>query len=630
MCGICGIVYDDPSRPLNALRLRKMNSSIAYRGPDDEGYYIGKAAGLAMRRLAIIDLVGGHQPFSSEEGDVVAICNGEIYNYKELRADLHSRGHFLHSRSDPEVIPHLYEERGKDFVKSLDGMFALALWNERARELVLARDIMGKKPLYYTYQNGVFAFASEIKALLANDEISANIDRSALAKYLACEYVPAPLSIFKEIKKLEPACALVFKNGEVSTYRYWSLPFESGSVQVRQDEAAEKICFLLSKSVKKRLVSDVPLGVFLSGGLDSSAVLAMMTAHREAREIKSFSIAFDEKSYDESHFARLVASQFGTAHQERRLGPRDMLTLIPSVVDLMDEPLADPSILPTYALSKFAREQVTVALGGDGGDELFAGYPTFQADVVADALDHIPSAVVLPFLAWISRLLPASDVNMSARFKLTQFCRGLYAKSSTRHPLWLGSFTPAQLQSLFASPYDGNAFEEAEAHYEAASGFSHGNRLLYQYMRSYLGDQVLTKVDRASMWCSLEVRSPFLDREVVEYACSLPYCLKLKGQKTKYVLKKALAQLFPARITGRRKKGFGIPVSGWIKGPLREMAYDLLSPSKIAREGFFKPRYVVDILESHMSKRADNRKQIWTLLVFENWLSKYGSSRSPL
>lgn len=625
MCGICGIIHDDPSRPVGRHILEAMNHTMIYRGPDDEGYYLGRGAGLAMRRLSIIDVEGGHQPFLSEDGNAAAICNGEIYNFREIRDDLDGEGHIFRSRSDAEVLPHLYERDGAGLVHRLNGMFGLAVWDEKKRALILARDRMGQKPLYWTYQKGMLIFASEMKAILAHPDVDPKLDSSSLSKYLAYEYVPAPHTIFKDVFKMEPGHLLHFKDAKVAIRRYWDLPVGE-ELKISAEDASAKFLELFERSVKRRLISDVPLGVFLSGGIDSSAVVAMMAGLRNSKDIKTFSIAFAEKSFDESSHARRVADHFHTDHRERVLRPNDLINLLPDVASLLDEPLGDNSIIPTYALSKFTRQHVTVALGGDGGDELFAGYPTFQADEYAKKYVKLPAWFRTGIVEPLARRLPVSDGNISFDFKVKQFLKGASVPDISRHAIWIGSFSPSEQLDLlsFAPPAD--VFDDARRHAHAARLSSGGNRTLYAYKKLYLAEDILMKVDRASMWNSLEVRAPFLDHELVEFVYRLPYGMKLNGMTMKYLLKRAVGPILPKGIMGRPKKGFGTPVAKWIKGPLKDMARGLLAPYKIKKEGHFRPEAVSKLLDEHLSGRVDNRKKLWTLLVFENWLERWGGA----
>ncbi len=624
MCGICGIIYEDPARQIDMEILRRMNRTMVHRGPDDEGYYLGRGCGLAMRRLSIMDVAGGHQPMGSEEGSVQAICNGEIYNFRQLREELTSKGHIFHTRSDAEVLPHLYQEYGADVPVKLNGMFGLGVWDEKARTLLLARDRMGQKPLYWTHQDGALVFGSELKAILANPDVVCRLDLNSVAKYLTYEYVPAPHTIFEGIRKLEPGQLLRFRDGKITMRRYWDVPLGDERIGLTDEEASKEFLRLFKSAVQKRLMSDVPLGVFLSGGIDSSSVVAMLAQHMEPSDIKTFSIAFQEKSFDESSYARKVANHLGTDHREQLCMPKDLMALLPEIVDLLDEPFADASIIPTYALSRFTRKYVTVALGGDGGDELFAGYPTFQAERAAAWYRDLPRFLRKQIIEPCCMRLPVSDENISFDFKIKQFLKGADIKGIVRHMVWMGSFSQTELNDILKAPAPLDVYDDARRHAASAKEASDGNAILYAYKKLYLAEDILTKVDRASMGASLEARAPFLDHEVVEFVARLPYRMKLNGFKMKYLLKKCVQDLLPKGIAGRGKKGFGIPVAKWIKGPLRNMTCDLLAEDKLRREGIFKPEEVIKLLNDHFEGKADNRKKLWTLIMFEKWLERWG------
>ena len=421
MCGICGIIHSDKNKPIEDASLKHINRTMIRRGPDDEGYYIGDGVGIAMRRLSILDVSHGAQPFFALDDQIISVCNGEIYNYQQIRDTLIQKGHSFRSNSDAEVIPPLYLEDDMAFVQKLNGMFGLCIWDERQRKLILARDRMGQKSLYYTYQNGIFVFGSELNVIANMPNIDLSISHEALSKYLAYEYIPAPSTIYKGVYKLEPGQILTFQNNKISVNSYWDVPVSNEYSNISLSDAANRLTSLLDDSVQKRLISDVPLGVFLSGGIDSSAIVSQMAKLRDPSTIKTFSIAFSEKSFDESSYARQVANHFGTDHHEQMLSATDLLDLIPEVSMLMDEPLADASIIPTYALSKFTRKHVTVALGGDGGDELFAGYPTFQADMHAQTYNRLPKWLCKGLIEPCIRALPVNDGNISFDFNKCLF-----------------------------------------------------------------------------------------------------------------------------------------------------------------------------------------------------------------
>lgn len=632
MCGICGIVNLNKELQIPSDILIKMRDALIHRGPDDAGEFFDKNVGLAMRRLKIIDLDTGHQPMHNEDKTVWIVFNGEIYNFIELRQELIEKGHKFYTKSDTEVIVHLYEEEGKKCVNRLNGMFVFAIWDSRERELLLARDRMGQKPLYYKFENGEFIFASEIKSLLKHPSVSREMDLDALNEYLTFEYIPAPRSIFKDIKKLPASHTMVLEKDKLQIERYWSIHL-GGLNQVHPIEIEERLFSLLVESIKRHLISDVPLGVFLSGGIDSSTI-AVLASRIVGNKLKTFSVCFDEKSFDESGYANLVARYIGSQHYQMRFNAQDCLDVIPYIYDIIDEPFADASILPTYILSKFTRKYVTVALGGDGGDELFSGYPTHIAHYFADKLYlNLPSLFRKNFLEPIAMRLPTSFDNFSLDFKIKRFISAIEFPAEVRHQLWMGAFSPAQKEALFL-PSVKNMMQEAgglsplsknlsELSSEEAANSQ--TRILFSDMRLYLQDDILTKVDRASMANSLEVRSPFLDNNLVEFVNSLNINLKFKFMHTKLIFKKMLLakKILPTRIINRPKKGFGIPVAKWINRELKEIILDLLSEENIRKEGLFNYSYIKHILKEHFDCKKDNRKLIWTLFMFGLWKNKY-------
>ncbi|HEY9284027.1 MAG TPA: asparagine synthase (glutamine-hydrolyzing) [Pyrinomonadaceae bacterium] len=626
MCGITGWAYMD-ARAANAdgaeELLRSMCGRMAHRGPDSEGVMMAEGVALGMRRLAIIDLQTGKQPVSNEDGSVSVVLNGEIYNYRELRAELEARGHAFRTASDTEVLPHLYEEYGTAMLERLNGMFAFALWDARARRLFLARDPFGEKPLYWGVFGDRLLFASEPKVLLAHPSVETRINLEALRQYLAFDYVPAPLSIYEGIQKLPAAHALTLEDGATRVWPYWRLSYRKPERAPTADEAAEQLRGLLADSVRMRLVSDVPLGVLLSGGVDSSAVTAM-AVRASAATVKTFSVSFAEKSFDESSYARGVSDFLGTDHHEERLSANVAADLVCDIGSWLDEPLSDPSVVPTYLLSRFTRQHVTVALGGDGGDELFAGYPMYQAHGHARLYDRVPEAVRRRVIEPVVRGLPVKTKNQSFDFKARRFVEGMRSTDEVaRHHVWFGSFAPAE-QSLLLSDAargagGGDVYDAARELFAACDADDAVERMQYLDTRLYLAEDILAKVDRTSMAVSLEVRAPFLDRRVAEFAASLPLSYKLRGRTSKYILKRAVRDLLPRFVTRRGKKGFGVPVAEWLKGRLRGHARELLSPARLARHGLFNPDYVARLQDEHERGRANHHKLLWTLLVFELW-----------
>jgi asparagine synthase (glutamine-hydrolysing) len=627
MCGICGIIGREP---IDREALGRMTAALRHRGPDDEGFHVderadGVAVGLGFRRLSIIDLVSGNQPIANEDGSVQLVYNGEIYNYRELRAELESRRHRFATDSDTEVIVHLYEELGSHCVERLNGMFAIALWDTNRSELVLARDRFGKKPLYYADLGGSLLFASELKALVEHPRCPKDLDFDALTRYLALEYVPTPYSIFAGVRKLPGGHVLRWRGGEISIEQFWDLVLRPDDPPATDEHYVEEFRELFRAAVQRRLISDVPLGAFLSGGIDSSSVVAMMVDALPAGSVKTFSVGFEEESFDESRHARRVATHFGTDHQEEVFTAGVMLDTLPTVVDWLDEPLGDASILPTYLLSRFTREHVTVALGGDGSDELLAGYPTFPADRLA-RFYRVPRLLHTSVIAPLADRLPVSTANFSFDFKLKRFLRAAASREDVRHPVWLGSFTPGEQAALLNSA-PGDPFAE-QRHVLAAGGDDRLGKLIYLYAKTYLQDDILVKVDRASMACSLEVRAPFLDVELVEFICRVPSGLKLRRFDTKHLLKRAIGNVLPPGIANRAKKGFGIPVAAWLKGELREALQDELSPERIRRQGLFEPTEVTRLVSEHLSGRRDHRKALWTLFVFQLWHRRWLEDRA--
>jgi asparagine synthase (glutamine-hydrolysing) len=599
-----------------------MCERMVHRGPDSEGLFVTTGAALGMRRLAIIDLVTGEQPAFNEDKSVSVILNGEIYNYRELRTLLEKRGHSFRSASDTEVLPHLYEEFGDAMVGELNGMFAFALWDSRRRRLLIARDRFGEKPLYWGVFDNTLLFASEPKVLLAHPAVRPALNLQALRQYLSFDYVPAPLSIYEGINKLPAAHKLTLEDGRVNVERYWRLNYKTKQPVPSEQEAADHLRELLADAVRMRLVSDVPLGVLLSGGVDSSTVAAL-AVRASSEAVKTFSISFAEASFDESAYARGVAKFLGTDHHEERLSANLAANLVSEIGAWMDEPFSDPSLVPTYLLSRFTRKHVTVALGGDGGDELFAGYQMYAGHRWAEAYKRVPAAlrsgIVEPFV----RLLPVKTKNLSFDYKALRFITGVRYDTVARHHIWFGSFTPDQQDQLLTpaalAASDGEIYADARMIAEECEDDDLVTRMQSVDTRLYLAEDILTKVDRASMAVSLEVRAPFLDPRVAEYAASLPCNYKLRRLKTKYILKKAVHDMLPSFVTRRGKKGFGVPVAEWLKFNLRPLARDLLSPERVRRAGVFNPEYVARLQDEHERGVANHRKLLWTLLMFELW-----------
>ncbi|MEW6608597.1 MAG: asparagine synthase (glutamine-hydrolyzing) [bacterium] len=626
MCGICGYLTWGEKTVQQEI-VHQMCEVIRHRGPDEEGIYVEKNIGLGMRRLNIIDLVTGHQPIHNEDKTIWVVYNGEIYNFQEIRKSLEKNGHRFYTQTDTEVIVHLYEEMGTRCVEKLNGMFGFALRDKQRNRLFLARDRIGIKPLHYARVNNQFIFGSEIKAILVHPDVNREIDLTSLDKYLTYEYIPAPQTIFKQIKKIPPGHILTINQaGELRTEQYWDISFKHDERIKSEEEYAEELLSLLKDAVKRRLISDVPLGVFLSGGIDSSTVTALMS-ELVPGQVKTFSIGFEDKSFDESCYARKVAQYFGTSHYEEILSPNKLIELVPVIADVLDEPLGDASIIPTYLLSKFTRKYVTVTLGGDGGDELFAGYPTYQAHRLAGFYEKIPSIIRQSMIEKVISHLPVSTSNISFDFQTKKFISGIPYPSEIRNYIWLGSFSPEEKKDLLSNEVcdilKNDTFEDIKIYLAKTDAQSLLERLLYLDMKFYLQEDILAKVDRASMANSLEVRAPFLDYTFVEFVANLPPHLKLQNLTTKYILKQAVNNLLPKGIANRKKKGFGIPIAKWFKQELKGFILDVFAESKIKQEGFFNYNYIKQLLTDHFENKKDNRKGLWTLLVFELWYEKY-------
>ncbi|QQS34401.1 MAG: asparagine synthase (glutamine-hydrolyzing) [Acidobacteriota bacterium] len=634
MCGIAGwINLDTTKAEQNAdAVLHSMCERIVHRGPDSEGVWLDDTVALGMRRLSIIDLHTGDQPVFSCDRSVVVMMNGELYNYREVRAELEKKGHKFKTNSDTEILPHLYEEYGEDLLEHVNGMYAFSLWDTKRKKLIIARDRFGEKPLYYGVFDGKLIWASEPKAILAHPDVTPELDLNALRHYVSYDYVPAPMSIYKGISKLPAAHVLTVDGGEVQIRRYWDLRWDDGSPAKPQghkgtlSERAEELKNLLSDAVRMRLVSDVPLGILLSGGVDSSAIAAFAVQHA-TEKVKTFSIGFEEDSFDESRFARQVAHRLGTEHYEATLSVDTAADLISDIGSWLDEPLSDGSLIPTYMLARFVRHHVTVALGGDGGDELFAGYPMYYGHRVARAYKMIPAFLRSGLIEPVVRALPVSTKNLSFEYRAKRFVRSANYDVVTRHHSWFGSFSPDEQRQLFTA--DVNAAADADIYDIARELLKHCDadndieRMQYLDINLYLAEDILTKVDRAAMAVSLETRAPFLDPRIGEFAASLPVNYKLRGSTGKYILKRSLNGILPNEILNRPKKGFGIPVAEWLKGRLNPLMRDMLSPDRLKRQGLFEPAFVEQLIREHESGAASHHKQLWTLLVFQLWHDRF-------
>ncbi|MDE7241723.1 asparagine synthase (glutamine-hydrolyzing) [Desulfovibrio sp.] len=661
MCGIAGMVRLDGAElsPGVGRALKAMTDSMACRGPDGEGFWRAGPAALGHRRLSIIDLAGGSQPMQSADGRYCVVHNGEIYNFRELRRELEARGARFRTDSDTEVALEAYVAFGEDCLERLEGMFAFAVWDGPRQRLFCARDRFGKKPFFYTMQNGVFCFASELSALsllgrplaagpnpfgaeagAAGEPgflpLSFHLDATALMRYLAYEYVPTPGTMYREVKSLEPAHFLLVETGaetDPAPVRYWDLPMPAARPPGDEAELCRELERLMARAVRRRLVSDVPLGVFLSGGIDSSIVAGLM-ARESSTPVMSFSIGFTEASYDESRYARIAAAAFGTEHFERILSAGECADELPGIVSRMDVPMADASCAPTWLLSGVARERVTVALGGDGADELWAGYEHYIGYRLAQRYNALPGWLRRGVIEPIVRHLPESSGYINPRLACETFLRGAAAPDWLRVQTLLTALGPDMQREVLApawlAAHGGESALAPEAlfaptkrqyeHWLPRDAAAPLARAFHVYVRQFMLDDILVKVDRCSMLHSLEVRAPFLDREVAEFAARLPVSLRLHGFKRKYLLKKAFSGLLPPEILHRNKRGFQIPVAEWLRGKLRPLMEELLGERALKAQGLFDPAAVRRLVEAHCSGRADLRKPLWTLMVLELWL----------
>ena len=630
MCGIAGIVSQSADLEL----IRPMTEALSHRGPDGSGIWSDGLCSLGHRRLAIIDLsVKGKQPLCNENETVWIVFNGEIYNFQELRVDLERSGHKFNSHTDTEVIVHAYEQWGTECVKKLRGMFAFAMWDQQRRRLFLARDRVGKKPLYYADSGRSFAFASELQGLLQNPEVPREVDLEAVDSYLSWGYVPAPLTGFKNVSKLLPAHFLVLDVGpdgtRMHTERYWDLKY-SPKVTMAEPEAGEHLREKLTEAVRYRLISDVPLGAFLSGGIDSSIVVGLMAEISGAR-VKTFSIGFDDNDYNELRFARAIAERWGTDHTELIVKP-DELAVLPKLVRHYGEPYADSSAIPTFYVSRITRSGVTVALSGDGGDESFAGYDRYAATRIADRIASLGSFGSAT--AVLARFLPDSIDPKNLVRRAKRFLSVAHEERPVRYGNWVSYFTAAAKKQLY-TPYfaEGVALNNGchwmKDLWKEVGELESVDAAMAVDIKSYLPYDLLTKVDIASMANGLEARSPFLDHVVMEFAARLPTHFKLHRRQSKYLLKKTFADLLPTENVRRRKMGFGVPIAKWLRTSSRELLQDTLLSHRARERGYFKPDRVDHLVREHVAERADHSFQLWNLLMLELWQQEFADACSP-
>ncbi len=635
MCGICGKL-DLKGQGISEGLLKRMTDSLAYRGPDDEGIFLSSHVGLGHRRLRVIDLSpAGNQPMSNEDNSLWLVFNGEIYDFEDLQKEVRSKGHLLKSRTDFEPILHLYEESGMDCLQYLNGMFAFALWDVKTQQLWLVRDRLGIKPLHYYWDGRLLIFASEIKAILCDPKVQKDLDWEALDLYLTLNYIPAPRTIFKNIRKLEPGCFLLAGEKGISLQPYWDIPRKSLGPEERAageksaDEIKKHLYDLIEGAVKRRLVSDVPLGAFLSGGIDSSILVALM-AKNSTHPVKTFSIGYrDLPSFDETGYAREVAGFNNTDHQEFKLGHEDLLETFPAILEILDEPFADSSVVPTFIVSRETRNHVTVALSGDGGDELFAGYRMYQGEYWSRYYNRIPSLLRTGLIAPLIETLPDArekpGLEMIRRVK--KFIRGMSNSFSDRFYGWREIFPYSLRIELLKNPMKDNLYlnylrdmvERERSRYPG----DEINLMLYMDMKGLLPGDMLTRVDRMSMANSLEVRVPLLDHSVVEYVFQLAGESKLKGRTGKYIFMETFKDLLPPALHRRPKRGFEMPIGAWLRNELKFLIDEYLEEKRINRQDIFHFDVIDKLIGLHLSGRQDTSWHLWNLIVFQHWYRTY-------
>lgn len=628
MCGIAGIVSFGSGASPDRATVHRMCQTIVHRGPDDEGTYVQGGVALGMRRLSIIDLGGGHQPIHNEDQTVWIVFNGEIYNFQELRADLEKRGHRFYTNTDTEAIVHLYEDLGSDCVKKLRGMFAFAIYDERSQRLLLARDRLGIKPLHYATHAGRLFFGSEIKAILAAAPDLAEINPEAVLDYLACGYIPDPLTAFRKIHKLPPGHLLELEKGESRVRSYWDLPAFGTHDPKSEEECLDELSGRLAEAVRIRLISDVPLGALLSGGTDSSLVVAMM-ARASRSPVKTFSIGFEKDGFDESRYARLVSRKFGTEHHELIFTP-NLAEELDYLTHTLEEPFGDSSMLPTYYVSRLARQYVTVALSGDGGDELFAGYERYRIHRSFRLSEGIPKWMGKVFRDRIYPRLPHGTYGRQFLYNFSLPSQERYLDSISFRSTLDGQSD--LLSGDFRRSVDPqfDPLEVFREHLERSRGRDAVSDLLYLDMKTYLPGDILTKVDRMSMLTSLEVRVPILDHVFVEWVASLSARWKWKGKTQKYILRKlAEREGVPKEVIYRRKQGFALPLVHWIRNELKEDFVRILLEPRTTQRGYFDPQSIELLLAEHFKGRRNHAGRLWRLLVFELWQRNYVEGLRP-
>ncbi|MBA4123873.1 MAG: asparagine synthase (glutamine-hydrolyzing) [Acidobacteria bacterium] len=625
MCGIVGFTSAN-SQPVNREILERMNACIVHRGPDDDGFYIRENVGLAMRRLSIIDIAHGKQPIHNHDKSKWIVFNGEIYNFQELKKDLEKQGDKFYTNSDTEVILHLYEKHGADCVQYLRGMFAFAIWDERDQSLFIARDRIGKKPLLYSHQpNGDLIFGSEFRALLQHPAVSREVDYEAIHHYLTFICVPAPLTGFKQIRKLEPAHWLRWKDGKIETKKYWTLDY-SKKIKISEEDAIEETTRILREATKLRLISEVPLGAFLSGGVDSSIVVALMAQESE-KAVKTFSIGFEEQDFSELKYAKRVAEHVGAEYNEFIVKPH-ALEILPALVEHYGEPYADPSALATYYVSRETRQFVTVALNGDGGDESFAGYDRHFAMQISEKYHRIPRFVRKNLIESIALQIPTPTDFRNKMARAKRFLEAASLPREERYTRWMTNFDLQSKERLYTQDFHNQVAGYDSVKFIAKyinrnSGYSILDATLLTDIKTYLPNDLLVKVDIASMAVSLEARSPFLDHKLMEFAATLPDSIKVKGRETKYLLKKVASRLVPREVIYRQKMGFAVPINHWFRGKMSKFVEENLLSEKAVKRDLFRADYVRNLITEHKADKQDNAWKLWNLLMLELWFQRF-------
>jgi len=621
MCGIAGIVSTTADQRVEAATIHRMCEAIVHRGPDDEGIFVKDDTGFGMRRLSIIDLAGGHQPVFNEDRSIWVVFNGEIYNFRQLRSELQSRGHRLSTHTDTEVIVHLYEEMGRDCVHQLRGMFAFALCDERRHKVLIARDRLGEKPLHYAFDGQRLLFGSEIKAILAVAPELARVDRQALRQYILLGYIPDPATSFLDIKKLPPGHLLELEKGKLCLSQYWDLPEYSTHSPASEEECLEELEHRLGEAVKMRLIADVPLGAFLSGGADSSTIVALM-ARSSSRPVKTFSIGFRQQDFDETPYARLVSQRFGAEHHELILEP-DVVSSVETITHSLEEPFGDASALPTYYVSCLARQHVTVALSGDAGDEIFAGYDRYRVCLRDRSFRWIPAWARRIYREHFHKLVPRSVPGRSLSYSLSLPWQERYLEDVSYRPL-------QRQMALFSDDFmvpsaaEDDPFDLFRGYIERAPARDPLSRLLYLDSKTYLPADILTKVDRMSMLTSLEARAPMVDHVFLEWATGLTSEWKMRGSEQKYILRKLAERVgVPREALYRPKQGFALPLVHWTRHELKDLIVTLLLEPRTLQRGYLNPRGVRQLLDEHFRRRRNHAGRIWRLLMFELWHRNY-------